>query len=134
MKPIYWIGAAVAVVIVALMESYRLRQANLVLALEESVGLVPPVVHSVGGRLLRDTRRPNWLPPSSPELIDDDESIPSDAFAVMTSVGSRANSRLLLDPTLEASMYTAPIPQVVEVFANLGRESLVGAPTLAPGF
>ncbi len=37
-------------------------------------------------RLVRDTTRPNWIPPCSPEIIKDDEGIPDDALFVMTNV------------------------------------------------
>lgn len=77
-------------------------------------------------RLLRDLERPNWLPPSSPEIILDDESIPDEAYHVMTMVGSDANPQLLLSARLVDTTYTAPIPEQVELIPNEERVPWAG--------
>jgi len=73
------------------------------------------------GMLLRDLERPNWLPPSSPEIILDDEGIPSDAFAVMTRVGSTVNPHLLRSARFVDLWETASIPEQVELLPNEER-------------
>lgn len=77
--------------------------------------------HFGGGSLLRDLERPNWLPPASPELVDDNVGIPADAYHVMTMVGSDANPALLLDARFIAQYETESIPEVVELLPNEER-------------
>lgn len=77
-------------------------------------------------RLLRDLERPNWLPPSSPEIILDGDGIPDEAFDVMTMVGSNTNPELLLSARLVDTTYTASIPEVVELLPNEERVPWAG--------
>ena len=65
-------------------------------------------------RLLRDLERPNWIPPSSPEIILEDDGIPDDAFAVMTSVNYGVNPWIF-------DYYGVSIPEEMVVIANEER-------------
>jgi len=65
-------------------------------------------------RLLRDLERPNWIPPSSPEIILEDDGIPDDAFAVMTSVNYAVNPWIF-------DYYGVSIPEEMVVIANEER-------------
>jgi hypothetical protein len=64
--------------------------------------------------LLRDLERPNWLPPSSPEIIKDPDGIPSDAFAVMESVNYMVNPWIF-------DYYGVPILEEPELIPNIER-------------
>jgi hypothetical protein len=64
--------------------------------------------------ILRNLERPNWLPPSSPEIIRAPAGIPDDALAVMTSV----NYGVL--PWLFDAYFT-PIAEVVAMVPNEER-------------
>lgn len=74
------------------------------------------------GFLRRDTTRSALLAPVFPSLTKTDDGIPTDAYLVMTRVGSLTNPELLLDPTPEAMFaQSLPIPQIVELLPNEER-------------
>jgi hypothetical protein len=62
---------------------------------------------------VRDTLRPNWLPPSSPEIIKEPDQYPSDAFeATVNSVNYGVQPWIF-------TAYTASIPEQVELLPNV---------------
>ncbi len=65
-------------------------------------------------RLLRDLERPNWIPPSSPEIILEDEGIPDDAFSAMTATNFDVQPWIF-------EYYSVPIPEQVVVISNIER-------------
>ena len=68
--------------------------------------------------LLRDLEGgPPWLP-TIPQIIRDDDGIPSDAFEVMTQVGGGMNEHLLRSARMVDLYQTEPIPEVVELLPN----------------
>jgi len=67
------------------------------------------------GDLLRDLERPNWLPPSSPEIILDADGIPTDAFEP-----GFEDVSYFVQPWIFTG-YFAPIPQEVEVLPDIER-------------
>jgi hypothetical protein len=64
--------------------------------------------------ILRNIERPNWIPPSSPEIIRSPAGIPDDSLDVMTSVNYRVQPWIF-------GYYGVPIPEVVEVVPNVER-------------
>lgn len=64
--------------------------------------------------LLRDLERPNWIPPSSPEIILDADGIPNDALRPMTDVTYRVNPWIF-------EYYGAPIYEEPVIIANEER-------------
>jgi hypothetical protein len=69
-------------------------------------------------KISRDTSRPNWLPPSSPEIILDADGIPDEALAVMTRVDGPP---LLRSARLVDTTYTRSIPEEIVLMPNLER-------------
>lgn len=68
------------------------------------------------GNLLRDTTRPNWLPPSSPEIIKDPDGIPDAALAPMEDVYFGVQPWIFSE-----DLYLASIPETVELLPNEER-------------
>jgi hypothetical protein len=69
-------------------------------------------------KLVRDTSRPNTLPPSSPEIILDGDGIPDEALAVMIGV---TGAPLLRSARLVDITYTRSIPEQVVLMPNSER-------------
>lgn len=70
--------------------------------------------------LLRDLEGAPWLP-QIPQIILDDDGIPTEAFETMTRVGSDANPHLLRSARIVDNYYMAPIPEQVELLPNEER-------------
>ncbi len=88
------------------------------LPLSEQAIVAVPVL----GQLRRDSSRSAMLPPFVPDLVLTDDGIPTDAFLVMSRVGSTMNPHLTLDPTPEGLFAQAwQIPQVIELMPNSER-------------
>lgn len=82
----------------------------------------PLVAVPVLGQIQRSSDRSAMLPPFVPNLVLDDDGIPTDAFLVMTRLGSTMNPHLVLDPTPEGLFAQAwQIPQIVELMPNSER-------------
>ncbi len=64
--------------------------------------------------ILRDSDRPNWIPPSSPEIIRAPAGIPDDALDVMTSVNYGVQPWIF-------EAYTVSIPEVIAAVPNVER-------------
>lgn len=80
------------------------------------------VERPVLGEILRSSDRSAMLPPFVPNLVLDDDGIPTDAYVVMTSLGSANNPHLVLNPTPEGMFAQAwQIPQVIELMPNSER-------------
>jgi hypothetical protein len=65
------------------------------------------------GNIVRNTTRPNWLPPSSPEIIKEPDGIPDTMLEVYERVNYMVNPWIFSD-----NVQFAPIPQVVELLPN----------------
>jgi len=64
--------------------------------------------------ILRDLERPNWIPPSSPEIVRAPDGIPDDSLEVMVSVNYGVQPWIF-------EAYYVPIPEVVVIVPNLER-------------
>ncbi len=114
-----WLVAAIALVaiVVAIRRATAPRPVDELPLAEQAIVAVP-----VLGQIVRTTDRSAMLPPFVPNLVLDDDGIPTDAYLVMTSVGSTMNPHLLLDPTPEGMFAQAwQIPQIVELMPNSER-------------
>ncbi len=114
------LGAIGLAVVVALAVEYYRGLTNV----QQATAVLPNQVRDIvnSGELLRDSRRSSLLAPFIPNLVLENDGIPADAFAVMTSVGSTMNPHLILNPTPEAMFAQSwQIPQVVELMPNSER-------------
>jgi hypothetical protein len=66
------------------------------------------------GSILRDLERPNWIPPSSPEIIHEADAIPDESLDVMVSVNYGVQPWIF-------EAYTIPIAEVVAMVPNVER-------------
>lgn len=114
-----WLVAAIALiaVVVSIRRAMQPRPVDELPLSEQAIVSVP-----VLGQIQRTVERSAMLPPFVPNLVLDDDGIPTDAFLVMTRVGSTMNPHLVLDPTPEGLFAQAwQIPQIVELMPNSER-------------